>query len=133
MQEQTFVIKGVKDGLLISLSPTEQWNAMTTELAAHIDQRSAFFAGARIIIDVGDRPVPKHELSSLKALLERRELTLWAVLSESNTTVEAANALDLRTSAGSIVPGRTTVDEGSEINPEENGITGVLIRRTLRS
>lgn len=133
MQEQTFVIKGVKDGLLISLSPTEQWNAMTADLAAHIDQRSAFFAGARIIIDVGDRPVPRHELSSLKALLERRELTLWAVLSESSTTVDAANALDLRTSAGSIVPGRSTVEEATEINPEENGIPGVLIRRTLRS
>src|SRR5262245_61124069 len=125
MQEQAFVIKGVKDGLLITLSPTEQWGAMTAELASHIDERGAFFAGARIIIDVGERPVPKYELSSLKALLERRDLTLWAVLSQSNTTKDAANALDLRTSVGSIV--RAPVDADTQVNPEENGVAGVLI------
>ena len=71
MQEQNVAIKGIKDGLLIALSPTEEWLAITTDLAARIDQQSAFFAGARITVDLGQRPVPKHELSSLKALLER--------------------------------------------------------------
>lgn len=133
MQEQTFAIKGVKDGLLIELSPTEEWNPMTAGLAAHLDEKPAFFAGARIIVDVGERPVPKHELTSLKALLERRGLMLWAVLSASPTTNEAAEALDLRTNAGSTVPGRDEADYEMEINPEESGTTGVMLRRTLRS
>jgi septum site-determining protein MinC len=133
MSEPTFVIKGVKDGLLITLSPTEQWNMVTAELAAHIDQQGAFFNGARIIVDLGERPVPKYELSSLKALLERRELLLWAVLSDSHTTQESAEALDLRTSVGSIVPGRAPIEDTVQISPEETGTTGVLIRRTLRS
>ena len=133
MQEQAFAIKGVRDGLLIELSPTAQWSTVTADLAAHIDEQSHFFNGARIILDVGERPIPKYELSSLKALLERRGLLLWAVLSESETTIDSTNALDLRTSAGSIVPGRGQEDDEHGIDPEEAGTAGVLIRRTLRS
>src|SRR5690349_13878069 len=131
MQEQNVAIKGIKDGLLIALSPTEEWLAITTDLAARIDQQSAFFAGARITVDLGKRPVPKHELSSLKALLERRGLSLWAVLSESATTVDAAQALDLKTSISTPIPGRE--DEESEFDPEEDGTVGVMLKRTLRS
>ncbi len=132
MQEQTVAIKGIKEGLLIALSPTEEWLQITAALAARIDQQSAFFSGARITVDVGERPVPKHELSSLKALLERRGLTLWAVLSDSDTTIDAAQALDLKTSTANVIPGREDAD-GSEFSPQEDGTPGVMIRRTLRS
>jgi septum site-determining protein MinC len=132
MREQTVAIKGIKDGLLIALSPTEEWLTITSDLAARIDQQSSFFTGARITVDLGERPVPKHELTSLKALLERRGLSLWAVLSDSDTTLDAALALDLRTSTGGIVPGEDG-SEGAEVNPEESGSPGVMIRRTLRS
>lgn len=133
MQEQAFAIKGVRDGLLVSLDPAAEWGTAAAELAARIDQQSNFFAGARIIVDVGSRPVPKYELSSLKALLERRGLTLWAVLSESQTTLDSADALDLRTSVGGVVPGHTPQEDEAGIDPEEIGTTGVMIRRTLRS
>jgi septum formation inhibitor MinC len=106
MSNQKIVIKGIKDGLLVSLSPVEEWNLMTTELAARIDEKSAFFAGARVTVDVGERPVPKYELGSLKALLERRGLTLTAVMSDSQTTIESAQALDLRTNVAGLIPGR---------------------------
>ena len=132
MREHTVAIKGIKDGLLIALSPTEEWLSITSDLAARIDQQSSFFAGARITVDLGERPVPKHELTSLKALLERRGLTLWTVLSDSDTTIDSAQALDLRTSTGGILPGEDG-SEGTEVNPEESGIPGVMIRRTLRS
>ncbi len=133
MQDQLFAIKGVRDGLLVTLSPVEEWLQVTARLGEHFDEQNSFFQGARIIVDVGERPVPRYELSSLKALLERRGLLLWAVLSTSDTTRDAAEALDLRTSAGSIVPGREDLDDGTEINPEEAGTPGVMLRRTLRS
>lgn len=132
MQEQTVAIKGIKDGLLVSLSTSEEWQSITSDLAARIDQQSAFFAGARITVDVGERPVPKHELGSLKALLERRGLSLWAVLSASATTIDAAQALDIKTSTPVLIPGREDSEE-SEFNPEEDGTVGVMIKRTLRS
>lgn len=132
MPEQMVAIKGIKDGLLIALSTTEEWLTITSDLAARIDRQSSFFNGARITVDLGERPVPKHELTSLKALLERRGLTLWAIVSDSDTTIDAAQALDLRTSMGGMLPGEDG-SEGTEINPEESGIAGVMIRRTLRS
>jgi septum site-determining protein MinC len=132
MAEQMVVIKGIKDGLLVSLSASEEWHSITTDLAARIDQQSSFFAGARITIELGERPVPKHELSSLKALLERRGLSLWTVLSDSQTTIEAAQALDLKTSTINRIPGRDE-SEGTETASEEEGAVGLMIRRTLRS
>lgn len=132
MQEQSFAIKGIKEGLLVTLSPTEEWQVVITELASRIDQQSAFFAGARITVDLGTRPVPKYELGSLKALLERRNLSLWAVLSESSTTVDAAQSLDIKTSISTPVPGHEDDDE-TEFDPEEDGTVGVMIKRTLRS
>ena len=125
------VIKGIKDGLLVTLSPTEEWNTMTADLAARIDSQSAFFSGARITVELGERPVPKYELGSLKALLERRGLTLTAVISDSATTVESAQALDLRTHVPGLRGGDT--EAAPAISPEEVGTNGVMIRHTLRS
>jgi septum site-determining protein MinC len=132
MQGQNITIKGIRDGLLITLHSGEEWGTTTAELAARLDEKRDFFAGARITVDVGERPVPKHELTSLKALLERRDLTLMVVLSDSQTTIEAAEALDLRTSVGGALPGREP-NETLPIDPEEKGTDGVMIRRTLRS
>jgi len=126
---QTIAIKGGKDGLLISLSETEEWQGVMSDLAARIDQQSSFFAGARITLDVGSRPVRKDELGSAKALLERRGLTLYAVLTESNTTLDAASALDLR--ANLTTPPQA--ENSHSPNPEEDGTNGVMIRRTVRS
>lgn len=132
MRDHIVAIKGIKDGLLVSLNADEEWTLVTADLAARIDQKSAFFSGARITLDLGTRPVRKDELSSVKALLERRGLVLWAVASDSPTSLDAAIALDLRTSnLGGTNHASPTVDV--EISPEEEGSAGVLIRRTLRS
>lgn len=126
---QTVAIKGGKDGLLVSLNETEEWQGVMADLAARIDQQNSFFVGARITLDVGARPVRKDELGSAKALLERRGLTLYAVLSESNTTIDAASALDLR--ANLITPPQSNGAPAAP--PEEDGTFGVMIRRTVRS
>ena len=135
MQDELLAIKGVRDGLLISLSSTEKWQSVTDHLAARIDDRADFFAGASITVELGARPVPKYELSSLKALLERRGLSLSMVLSESITTIESARALDLQTE--SVKPAASPKAPGSQetrpVDPEETGTAGVLFRRTLRS
>ena len=128
MRDDIVAIKGVNDGLLVSLSPTEEWLIVTGDLAARIDAKSSFYAGAYVTVDVGERPVSKHDLGGLKALLERRGLVLTVVVSDSPTTIEAANALDLRTGASSDEP-----NEALPISPEETGIMGVMVRRTLRS
>jgi septum site-determining protein MinC len=134
MRDHLVSIKGIKDGLLITLSPNEDWQFLLNDLATRIDEQSSFFSGAFITVDVGQRPVPKYALASLKALLERRGLALTQILSESDTTLEAAQALDLRTALPTSQIGRNQpTDTLPSINPEEEGTPGVMIRRTLRS
>lgn len=128
-QEELVIIKGVKEGLLISLNPTEEWLQVTGELAERIDQQKSFFLGAEITVDLGSRPVPKHELGGLKALLERRGLALYRVLSDSTTTLDAANALDLHVAASD----EETPNEVLPISSEEIGTPGLMLRHTLRS
>jgi septum site-determining protein MinC len=134
MPDSTVIIKGVKEGLLITLTPEEEWLSVTADLAARIDGQSTFYAGAHVVLDVGTRPVRKDELGMVKALLERRGMTLFAVSSESQTTIESATALDLRANhvAPITAPSPAQVD-AQPFNPEEDGTLGVMIRRTLRS
>lgn len=136
MSGETVSIKGISDGLLITLSVTDEWLTITSELANRLDEKTDFFNGAKVTVNLGERPVPKYELSSLKALLERRGMMLAVVQSDSSTTIESATALDLRTAhINSQTAERASNDEDVDtpIDPEETGTTGVLVRRTLRS
>jgi septum site-determining protein MinC len=139
MTEQTtanVTIKGIKNGILVELNPTEAWLDVTGELARQIDDRSSFFTGSNITVDLGTRPVPRHELTSLKALLERRGLAIWSIMSESETTIDAAHALDLKTNVANTVPQpkkAVAAPDSLQIPDEEHGVGGTLVKRTLRS
>ncbi len=134
MSDSTVAIKGVNDGLLITLDSTEEWGMVTADLAAYIDEKGEFFSGAEVTLEVGARPVRKDELGSVKALLERRGMTLFAVSSDSDTTLESAIALDLRVRAYSQQQSAAPYEPDLlPFNSEEDGTAGVMIRRTMRS
>ena len=135
MEGKAFAIKGVREGLLIQVDPGVEWAATTADLAAHLDGQGKFYEGGRIILEVGERPVPRYELTSLKALLERRGLSLWAVLSRSETTRASTEALDLRTSAGAALAGLVDAPEMEQqaVSGEAQGTGGILVRHTIRS
>ena len=120
---------------MIQVDPAVEWTATTADLAAHLDEQGKFYEGGRIILEVGERPVPRYELTSLKALLERRGLSLWAVLSRSETTRASTQALDLRTSAGAALASLVDVpnEEPPAVSVEAPGTGGILIRHTIRS
>ena len=123
-------IKGIREGLLLTINPDGgEWAEMTSRLAMKIDQQRGFFKGARVALDVGNRPVRHHELDSLKVLLSKREVTLWAVISSSVTTQGAASHLGLETA---LIPQQEQM-EAPEIDPEEAGEAGLVINHTLRS
>src|SRR4051794_23065984 len=116
MPDDTLTIKGVNDGLLITLSATEKWERITTDLDARIDEKLDFFRGAKVTIDTGERPVPKYELSSLRSLLERRQMLLAVVVSESQTTLASATALDIRTRSNQVMP-RSEDGDNDDVAP----------------
>lgn len=133
MAEKQISIKGTAEGLVVTFHPSGDWNKLVADLAKRIDQKSGFFAGAQVTLKVGARPITKPELGVLKAMLERRGLRLSAVAGDSVTTLDAADALDLRISTNTDLLSDRTDEDDAPINPEEDGTTGVLIRRTLRS
>ena len=123
-------IKGIREGLLITLSDGEPWNDTFRALLARIEQSVDFFKGARLALALGPRPLSVAELSNVRSVLSEHNVTLWAVLSDSPATVNSAQSLGLNIALPSTLP-QTQPDP--ETNPEEDRESAVLARLTLRS
>ncbi|MCL4561855.1 MAG: septum site-determining protein MinC [Chloroflexi bacterium] len=109
-------IKGVRDGLLITLGGAP-WPDLASAFVKNVDERSSFFNGARVALDVGTNELRVAELSSLRDQLSERGLSLWAVLSESPVTETTAQNLGLATRLSK--PRRADYREPSEELPED--------------
>lgn len=89
-------IKGLRDGLLISLGEGE-WRELESLLFEQIDERSSFFSGARLALDVGRQVFRVVDLTKLRDQLSERSISLWAVVSDEPKTVQTAQLLGLAT------------------------------------
>lgn len=138
MQDANIEIKGIRDGLLIVIHPDGEWQLAIRELTERIDKQASFFTGSKITVNLGNRPVPKAALASLKAALDRRNLPIAQVLTDSPTTYDAADALDLRVGQATAHPEPslsedTSVYQTQPFDPQEEATPGLLVPRTLRS
>jgi septum site-determining protein MinC len=122
-------IKGVRDGLLVTL-PEGTWDDVRADLLATIDERGDFFRGARLVLQVDDRPLGAAELGSLRDSLAERETALSAILSTLPSTRAAAADLGLQTSLPRPEP---VEDEDEGEAPESDWDQAVFLKRTLRS
>ena len=131
MTEDAITIKGIREGLLLTVRPDGgEWSEIAVRVAERIDEQRAFFKGARVALDVGTRPVVQLELDRLRSILKNRDIILWAVVSASETTRSAAQNLGLETS---LITHNEEQLETTPVNPEEVGVPGVLINHTLRN
>ncbi|MEP7286359.1 MAG: septum site-determining protein MinC [Chloroflexota bacterium] len=131
MADEALSIKGIREGLLLTIKPdVGEWPEIATKVAERIDEQRAFFKGARMALDVGSRIVRHDELDSMKAVLTNREITLWAVISSSETTLTAARNFGLETT---LITHNDEQLETTPVNPEEAGLPGIVIARTLRN
>ena len=128
MQGQEIEVKGIKNGILIELSDGD-WEEREDTLLKHIDQNLAFFEGARLVIDVGNRALKSPALSALRNSLSDRDVKLYAILSESPVTERASQDLGLLIKIDQSSP----VPEKQPINSTIEGENAVFIKRTLRS
>ncbi len=125
---QAVQIKGIREGLLVTLGEGD-WQSIFQQLLDQIEQNSAFFQGARLALEVGNRVLHAAELGTLRDRLADRNITLWAVLSQSLVTEQTAQMLGLATRISTPRPERT-------IKPLDTSLEGenaVLLQRTLRS
>jgi septum site-determining protein MinC len=121
-------IKGLRDGLLVSL-PAGEWGQQRIALLSQIDTQSAFFQGARLALDVGTQVLKVNELVELRDRLSERNVSLWAVLSESPATEQTAQLLGLATRVSKPRPEEL---ESMEAGPVADD-TALFVNRTLRS
>jgi septum site-determining protein MinC len=120
-------IKGIRDGLLATLSDAP-WEELRIALLTQIDERPAFFQGARLALDVGTLVLKVNDLVDLRDRLSERNVSLWAIVSESPTTEQTSQLLGLATRISKPRPEEyrgaldTITDE-----------TALFVNKTLRS
>jgi septum site-determining protein MinC len=124
----TIRIKGLRDGLLISL-PAAPWDEQSTALLSQIDGQPTFFQGARLALDVGPQAIKVNEMVELRDHLSDRGVSLWAVISESSTTEKTAQLLGLATRVSKPRPEELQSLDARNV-PEE---TALFVNRTVRS
>jgi len=119
-------IKGLRDSLMVTLDDGS-WDDVRSALVEQIEDRQAFFQGARLVLDVGAQVLHVNDLVSLRDHLSERGINLWAVLSESPTTEKTTQLLGMATrlSKPQPVSAKPTVEVDDE--------SAMWINRTLRS
>jgi septum site-determining protein MinC len=130
MSQTRIEIKGTSYGLVIHIGSGD-WSSLLNELASRLEQTPSFFKGGRVALHVGPRVMTGSQLKHVGDILQKHEMSLWAVTSESDATREQAMSLGLETTLPfSQVPSSQTTRPGDD----ENGRNGaILVRRTLRS
>lgn len=122
-------IKGIREGLLVTLGEGT-WAEVHEALLQHLDQQGEFLRGARLAIDVGNHILKANDLAQLRNHISERELSLWAVLSNSPTTEQTAQTLGLATRLTKPRPDLTVAKLDTSLHEGEQAI---LVQRTLRS
>ncbi len=125
---QKIQIKGIQDGILVSLSEGA-WEELQADLLQRIAEQSSFFQGAHLALDVGNRVLHAAELGALRDQLSDRGISLRAILSNSPTTEQTARVLGLATRLHTPKPERTI----RALDTNLSGETSILVQRTLRS
>jgi septum site-determining protein MinC len=124
----SLTVKGIQNGLLITL-PAGEWSNVTDQLLETVAAQDDFFRGARLAIQMEDRALGAAELGSLRSALAEHEVTLWAILSTSETTQSAAADLGLSRDLET----RRSEDDDVPVDTQLPGEEAVLLQRTLRS
>jgi septum site-determining protein MinC len=120
-------IKGLRDGLLVTLGDGG-WSVLHSSLLSQIDEKTDFFKGAKLALDVGSQELHVSEMTDLRDELSDREIILWAVLSNSPTTENTAQMLGLATRLSKVRP-----DTQVQVKPASSEDSAMWVKRTVRS
>lgn len=126
--KQIINIKGVRDGLLITLGEAE-WPELEIALLQVLEDRASFLQGAKVALDVGNHILRAVDVGLLRDRFSEKKIGLWAVLSNSPVTEKNAQALGLATRIHTPRPERTI----RALDTNLPGETAILIHRTIRS
>ncbi|MCL5997600.1 MAG: septum site-determining protein MinC [Chloroflexi bacterium] len=131
-------IKGLRQGLLVVFDESP-WLSQLRELESKLNANSHFFKGGQIALDVKTLLLTADELQRAQTLLQQYDVTLWAVLSQNESTNETAHKLGFSDTLSG--PPTQFAGEGEEHeqdgtaggNAITEGTDGLLVRRRVRS
>ncbi len=127
MEETPITLKGTADGILLKLR-SYVWAKVLEALEEALTEAEAFFRGGRLIVEAGARELTQEQLYSLRALLSRYDIELWAILSENDKTVRLARSHGVLTRLPKDPEPRKS---GSEVLPLDQ--QSLFLKQTLRS
>lgn len=123
-------LKGLRQGILISIGDADSWEEALPTLLGHIDQQREFLRGARVAIDLGNHVLKAVDMGKLRDALSERELYLFAILSNSPKTEETAQMLGLDTTIDRPSAGHYQKESTAHL---QGGEDAMLLNRTIRS
>lgn len=134
-------VRGTREGLLLTVpddARAYQPREVALALAAHLDGAEAFFNGAEVIVDLGEREVTDEEIAFYRRVLEEREVVVrgfTATSPQGRAAIRKAGHHPLPVAPLDHVqlqPGYPT--GGAQIQPvEPEADEARYLRRTLRS
>lgn len=136
---KSIVIKGLRDGLSVTLPDAGSWSEALSALEARLTESPAFFKGGRVALAVGTRLLDEASVRQARDLLVRHDVTLWAITGENAETQQVATGLGLDLPpAAQPRPREWSVGIEAEqqvlaIPIDEWPDAGLVVRRTLRS
>ena len=122
-------IKGIREGLLVTVNDGP-WPEVSKALLEHLDEQGEFLRGARLALDVGNHVLRAADVGQLRNHIAERNLTLWAIISNSPVTIQTAQSFGLATTIAKPRPERVVSNVDTTLNDGEQAI---LVHRTLRS
>ncbi len=71
---------GTEQGLLMRMEWDVPLPQLLVEVEEHLQQSPTFFVGARVLLEVGSRPLLHHDMEQLAVVLSRYNVTLHGVI-----------------------------------------------------
>jgi septum site-determining protein MinC len=88
-------IKGGRDGLRVRLDPHAEWPVLLQGLAEELSANQSFFAGARLVLDLGERQLDEAQLAAMLDLMRQHGVSAEALDASARSTRTAARAAGL--------------------------------------
>ncbi len=92
--EDGIIIKGSREGLLITLGPGA-WHIALGALEARLTATPEFFKGARVALLVGTRKLVEADVRAARDLLAQHDVLLWGIIGDDEETQHVAAVMGL--------------------------------------
>jgi septum site-determining protein MinC len=143
--EDGLIIKGSREGLLITLGPGA-WHTALVALEARLIATPEFFKGARVALLAGNRRLAEADVRAARDLLAQHDVLLWGIIGDDEETrMSPRDGIDADLPQHDRVKPRPAdaepeppIETASTVTPLESAPAddpeaGLIVRRTLRS